>query len=209
MKKLLISLLIMLFPACLQAKDFSTTGHPKSRGLNMNLEYPNSWGFQEGKRPNTLGVFKEENQESTKEKEWSYANCALTIKSATQLTSLYGHKLTKDDWKDILESFNEEDMASIAFAELDGQGSLVQYKQTNFDRYPGIIIETKGNLERAGTKLSMHGNMYVIGVEEYMVFLICASSAFSQSLADERFEKKDKVTFGLIANSIIFPDQYK
>ena len=209
MKKILLCLLIMLFPACLQAKDFATTGNPKSHGLNMNLEYPNSWRFQEGKRPNTLGVFNEENQESTIKKDWSYANCGLTIKSAAQLTSLYGHKPTKNDWKDILESFDEEDLASIAFAELDGQGTLIKHTQTNFDRYPGIIIETKGNLERAGTKLSMHGNIYVIGVEEHMVFLICASSAFSQSLADECFEKKDKVTFSLIANSIIFPDQYK
>ena len=71
--KLLAILLIFISPTLLFAQSniqddyngflngeklkYSTNGHPKSQGLNIQLEYPNTWKKKEGVRPHIIQKF--------------------------------------------------------------------------------------------------------------------------------------------------------
>lgn len=205
LKTISICLFFIIIGWNCNAKTFSTAEHPKSKGIELNIEYPDYWIFASGKRPNTLATFTSDyNNETT---DYSNAVCVLTIKKFTDAEELLERTPTKSDWEEIIIYI--KDNTAIEFFESTYQNAKVlSSKMTYFDKQPGFIAEGTGLAVRSGQEMYAHGNIYFFGYENKVIAISCSAYAFTQETADKRFEI-EKQNFAFVANSIIVMNQYK
>lgn len=185
MRKLVFVLLSAFICLPTFANTFSSRGHYKSNGINIEISYPAGWSAAEGKRPHVVQVFRN-----------GYSQCSLTIVSVEQ-------KLSRKEWQSEFKAMTELDYRDIA----EELGNLVSYKKTEYEGYPGVLIESVGKKSRSGVDAYFRGLTHMFGYSDSMIFLQCFSFGSTQKAANAEFAHKisDFMNFG---NNIIIPDKY-
>jgi len=188
-------------------EKFTSNNHPKSKGLNLSIEYPTSWIKQEGKRPNVLQLIK------------SYdASCILTILIKDILTEMGMDKstLSKEDREYIFsdafanEMFNDVFTYDYGREYVDGMGleavSEYSYDKTKIDGQPAMLVKASGNLKRGIVDMRVFTINYLVVYENYLINLGFMINSYDENLPEEK--KKYEMLCELIASSLVITDKW-
>ena len=189
---------------------YRTKDHPKSKGLDFQIEHPRSWLSREGKRPNVVQFFKSNNGKGL-----VYASIVtrdlaeesrgvLTHEEIEVLKSLEGSKQLAS------EIFSEDDLREMAN---DMGMSNVRDIETNrivLDGWPGAVLSFVGDGQRVDITYTMYNRMYMAIYKKYMIFLNFQVVKLPQETDKEMNTKVSRVLplFHLIANSLVIQSQY-
>jgi hypothetical protein len=189
---------------------YRTKGHPKSKGLDLQVEYPKSWASKEGQRPNVIQLFSNDNgrgltsavimvRDIVKE-----ANGALSRSEVRQLQTREGVKrmasdvFTKDFAQGIAEGASMKKVRDLKSTEMV------------LDNWPGVEVTFNGAVQRLNLEFEAHCTTYVVLYENYMIFLqfIVAQmpGESERSLQDDI--RKFSPLFRSMANSLVIQSQY-
>lgn len=171
---------------------FSTKGHPKAKGVNLTIAYPNSWAAAEGERPNIVQKFVSEGGRGLE----------LAMIITKELPLPPGTVLTTEEAKELFtpSALREELPPGVVF---------VDARSTTIEAEPAGILECKMRTNRGGVELLMHAWMlnFLSGNTLVQVqFQVGGSAASEQDVA--RRMAKFKPLFSAMANSIVLPDKW-
>ena len=189
---------------------YRTNGHPKAKGLDVQIEYPKSWSLREGKRPNIIQFFRSNNGRGS----------AFTLILIKDLIDEAQGELTPRDIQILNTLEGSRELASEMFSEKNlreiakDTGMLnirsISTKRMVLDNWPGAMLEFTGDQRRLDIAMTMYNRMYIVLYKNYTIFLQC--QVFK--LPDETEETlKTKTTrfmplFDLMANSLVIQNQY-
>jgi hypothetical protein len=209
MKKILIQIVVLtLFPFALafavtptakefalgSLKKFSTVGHPKSKGINMVLSYPNSWLAEEGERPNIVQRFFSDGGRGLE--------AAFVITKKLELPS--GIVFSEND---LTELFTATELKTM----IPPGAAFIQARATKIEGLPAGIIEYSMRQERAGVTLDGQYISYMFIYGSTMVnlqFMVTLGQTTSPVVLARKMDEFRPLFF-LIANSIVLPDKWK
>ncbi|SMN12536.1 hypothetical protein SPBRAN_1495 [uncultured Candidatus Thioglobus sp.] len=191
-------------------KIYRTKGHSKSKGLDLQIEYPRSWSKREGKRPNVIQFFSSNNgrgpagalimtRDLVKE-----AQGELTRQEINSLQTLEGSKELS------LEVFSESSLIEMANGMGMSNVRSVNTKRIIIDRWPGAVLDFIGDAQRLDLNITMYSRVYIAMYKNYMIFLSCQVMKLPNETREESEIKISKFDplFRLMANSLIIQSQY-
>lgn len=172
---------------------FSTKGHPKAKGANFTIAYPNSWAAAEGERPNIVQKFVSEGGRGLE--------MAMIITKELPLPP--GTVLTNEDLKELLAPSELRGM-------LPAGAVLVDARSTEIEATPAGIVEYTMRADRAGMTLLIHAWTlnFLSGSTLVQVQFQVGGPAVGERDVARRMATL-KPLFTLMANSIVFPDKWK
>ena len=189
---------------------YRTKGHPKTKGLDVQIEYAKSWSLREGKRPNIIQFFRSNNARGP-------AFASILIKDIVDEAQ---GKLTRRDIQILNTLEGSRELASEMFSEKNlsemakDMGMLnvrnISTKRMVLDNWPGAMLEFTGDQRRLDITMTMYNRMYMVIYKNYTIFLQCQVL----KLPDETEKTlKTKTTrfmplFDLMANSLVIQSQY-
>lgn len=134
--------------------SFSSEGHPKAFGLNVEIEYPKNWIAKEGKRAHVTQKFIENNNK---------ANCMLLIKKSPLM-------LSRDEWNILTY-----DVESIKEGLIEEYNEIENIKiiPTKYENQPGNLIEYSMNMSRAGYTIFANCVQHVFYYRDNIIGLHC------------------------------------
>lgn len=145
---------------------FSTAGHQKSNGLNIEIYYPANWTHEEGIRPHIVQKFTDKNDN----------DCMLIVNDT-------GKTLSVKQWG------NEFKYMTVAdYREILKDGDVKSVKETQYEGLPGAVVEYELSQERAGIRLYITGLMHIFGYKNSLVLLQCASADLTKQGARKKFD---------------------
>lgn len=164
---------------------FSTNGHRKANGLNIELYYPAGWFHEEGVRPHIVQKFTD--------KSGDY--CMLIIVNT-------GHNLSAKQWDNEFRYMTTSDYRDI----LEG-GDVKSVKLTKYEGLSGALVQYELNKERAGIKLYASGLVHIFGYKNSLVLMQCAAADLTKQGAIKKYEavKMDFLSFG---NGLVLLNKY-
>ena len=187
MKSFLIAFSFLLFTFQCFAGVFSTAGHPKSNGINVEIHYSDKWTtLAEGKRPHIVQQFKDE----------QHNYCLLQIRDA-------GDFLSTKQWATEFQYMTPRDFQDIA-----GEGiNITNIKHVKYEDQAGVLMHIDTCMERVGVNLCMAGLMHMFGYKNSVILVQCLSAAPTKTQARLAFERA-LPDFMLFGNAIVLPDRY-
>ena len=162
----------------------SIKGHPNAKGVNLKLKKPNGWELKESNRPNIVKTFN-----------YKTNTYSLLIKENMMFISRSEAKELFGDDKYVNELILETSSSL-------GNMEILNFKIVSLDTYPALEYVVKGNKEQAGHNLKMIMKFWLIFYEDKIISLLGVS-------IDEQDFNSLEGLFDLIANSVIFPEQYE
>lgn len=175
-----------------QVSIYSSSKHPKAKGLALRIEYPASWQAKEGRHPNVV-------QNLVSEGGRGLEMCVITIRASPP-----GEPVTPAEIDEMLSPAGLRATAP--------QGAIIRSAQrTKINSLPAGMIRWASSAENAGVTIQQ---------ETLQVTVLCprhvASLTFSIGRRDEggaisalseftRFEK----LFQLMANSVVIENQWR
>jgi hypothetical protein len=167
-----------------QALRYASQGSSKARGLDFSLRYPRSWRAAEADRPNTVQNFVSA--------DGSGSNCNVVIRDSG-LNAAQTRTLVRTE---TIRSQLPEGTIFVA-----GQA-------TTLDARPAAEIQARQSINRAGTALEARMIMYLTTNGTNIFLLTCVAGGRTAAEADGRYSAYLPL-FRQIANSIVFPGQYR
>ncbi len=181
---------ILVFVCCLICLPafcgvFSTNGHKKANGLNIEVHYPSGWTNEEGIRPHIVQKFTDKNGDY----------CMLIIGNT-------GQKLSAKQWDNEFKYMTTSDHRDI----LEG-GDIKSVKQTKYEGLSGALVHFETSKERAGVKLYLSGLMHMFGYKDSIISMQCAAYDLTKQGARKKFEALsiDFLSFG---NGLVLLNKY-
>ncbi|MDP1948575.1 MAG: hypothetical protein Q8L77_13850 [Nitrospirota bacterium] len=173
---------------------FSTAGHPKSKGVNMVLSYPNSWLAKEGERPNIVQKFVSDGGRGLE--------MALIITKTIPVPA--GTVISESE---LIEFFTPAEMKGM----VPPDATFIHAKPTKIEGLPAGILEFSMRLERAGKTTDGQFISYIFIYGTTMVQLQCGISTDEPTTPGVLARQMDnfKPLFFLMANSIVLQDKWK
>jgi hypothetical protein len=173
---------------------FSTKDHPKSKGVNFQIEYPFSWKAREGVRPNIITLITGENGRGFENISLLVNELGISETEAEQISMVEIREIFQDNFVKELTPINSR---------------LISWDHIELDGLPGIAIVfdiERRQLDMDFISRNMH---YIIIYKNKMIFIqfsVSLDIAKSDHLND-RFDKF-KTLFRLVANSFVVQDQW-
>jgi|GEM_PF-1266698 len=159
---------------------FSSTGHQKSKGVNILFDVPKSFSEKEGKRPNTL-------------KQWTSQN-GWGLEIINIVINDFGVTPTEDDVKAYANDENE-----LAQSLMPGM-TLINTQFSYIENQPFITLVSQGEITRANATLEVVMAQSQIFYKDKLITLTCMSEPNRRS--------KIEALCNQIINSVVFPDLY-
>ena len=186
MKKLILLLLFIPLDSFSQLGEYYfSNGHPKSKGLNFQIKKPLGFEQSEADRPNIVQKWEKDKTDNNK-----YVSFMILVKKDNEIKSL-----SRNEWTQYLKyEGGVEDMVS-------GLQNSSNSKFFTIDNYPGVISDTTMTMERLDFEFTLYMTQITVFVESY-AFMFQLQSPL------KRNRDNNKRLLYLLANSIIFPDQY-
>ncbi len=177
-----------------ETKTISTKGHPKSTGLNVVVEYPNSWKASEGKRPHII--------------------FNLISKNGTGLEScnLWIRQLDVSSESKVLESELNEVFSAAGLESVTPEGSVfIEGTETKIDGERAGVIQFLTVHESAEISIFAINMQYLIYHNERFLMLLCAVADVSTTSPQVMLERYNdhRGLFTLIANRLVIQDKWK
>ncbi len=189
---------------------YLTVGHLKSKGIDLQVEYPKSWSSREGNRPNVIQFFSSNNGRGpayalvmTRDL-LAEAQDLLTSKEKAVLKTYEGSQALAD------EIFSKNSLREMA--EEVGLYNVREMKSKRIiiDRWPGAMLEFIGEQQRLDLVVTMYTRMYLAIYENYLITLHCQLGEFNGDIDNNLKQNISEYTplFHLMANSLIIQNQY-
>lgn len=165
---------------------FSTTGHEKANGLDIEVHYPENWIVKEGIRPHIVQRFTDQNG--------NY--CQLQINPIGQV-------LSKEEWDELIKNSTKSDWVEL----LGSTYNILSMKHTKYEGLDGVMFKTELVGERAGKTIYGLGIMHILGYKDSWIMFGCMAGGLSKQVAEQKFEavESDFVRFG---NGLVILDKY-
>ena len=189
---------------------YRTGGHPKAKGLDVQIEYPKSWSSREGKRPNIIQFFGSNNGRGS-----AYASLLvrdlsneigkeLTPEEVVSLKTLEGSK------EAAVEIFSDANMREMATGMGMNNIQGIAVKRLIVDRWPSGLLTFIGDRQQLDMVFTAYNHLYLILFKNYLVFV---QFQVAEKPSDTREDFNAKISiivplFRLMANSIIIQSQY-
>jgi len=173
-------------------KTYRTKDHPKAKGIDFQINIPQSWSQKEGERPNIVQKFRSENGKGLVS--------VMLLVNDFPLESDY--KITD---KELDELFSYDGLKEF----VPERGRYISGKPIIIDSFKGGLLEFEQTVERLDMQIKIRGINFITLIDNKMIFVQCMLSGFpgKNNLNDER--DKFQTLFRLIGNSIIIQNQYK
>lgn len=164
---------------------FSTNGHVKANGLNLQVHYPSGWSHEEGIRPHIVQKFTDKNGDY----------CMLIIGNT-------GQKLSARQWDNEFKYMTISDYKDM----LEG-GDVKSVKQTKYEGLSGALVQFEMSKERSGIKVYLAGLMHIFGYKDSIISMQCAAGDLTKQGARKKFEalSVDFLSFG---NGLVLLNKY-
>lgn len=170
-------------------KVFRTKGHPKAKGVDLQIRHPISWRPREGERPNIIQKFTSENGRG--------------LEMVMLMVKDIGYTPSKQE---INTLFSEHGLKEM----LPDGAKLISAKPIVLDNHKGgmIIFEQTG--QRLDITLTMRSLQFVTIRGSKMIFVQCMVTALPGKEAElkKRYSRFEPL-FRAIANSFVIQEQYK
>jgi len=164
--------------------DFiSINGHPKAKGVNLQLKQPIGWKLEESDFPNIVIKF-----------------CYKTnsyIVNVKDNVSFFSRK----EAKELLSDSEYINNLMFEYSSVLKQSEILNHKIVTVDRYPALEFTIRGNHERTGIEIRIIMKSWMILYEDKIILLQCGGE-------DGKEFKTLENLYNLITNSVIFPEQY-
>ena len=189
---------------------YRTNGHPKAKGLDVQIEYPKSWSLREGKRPNIIQFFRSNNGRGS-------AFISIVIKD---LIDEAQGELTPWDIQTLNTLEGSRELASEEFSEKNLEGMVkgsgmfnirtINTKRMVLDKWPGAMLEFTGDGQHLDLTVTMYNRMYIVIYKKYMIFLHCQVGKLPDETEETLITKTTRFMplFDLMANSLVIQSQY-
>jgi len=192
MKNLLFTLtLLVSFSSCVQ-NTINVNSHPKSKGLNFSIKEPSKFQRNDGKRPNILYNWVK-NQTDLENR----ITISVAIKKMPKEM-----EMSKKEWKDYLKF---EGGINDLTAGLD---NVNKQKYIVIESYPGIIFNYSNETQRMEYVRKTNNKCMMLFIDNN-AFVLSMSTGVDPSLKGRKKTNLNEEMFFSMANSIVFPDQYK
>ncbi len=173
---------------------FSTAGHPKSKGINMALSYPNSWKAKEGERPNIVQKFVSDGGKGLE--------MAFIVTKSLPHSS--GTTISENEMKELYTPTEMKNMVPPG-------ARFIAAKPTKIESLPAGILEYSMRQERAGVTIDSQFISYSFIYGTTVVQLVCAVTVGPATTPGALSQKMEdfKPLFLLMANSIVLQNRWK
>ena len=171
-------------------QTYNSLAHPKSRGLNIQLEVPASWTGSEARRPNII-------------RQWQ----SIAGSGADFIMLLvYPTNGVTVDIDTVRSMINDTDMQ-----EMIPEGSLLlEYGYINIERQPGYYQDLKMKQDRVDISMLVYMRIYTLYYNDHSISIQC--STFGMHDEDENLSIRFELIKPLclqVANSVVLLDIYK
>ena len=189
---------------------YRTKGHPKAKGLDLQVEYPKSWSLREGNRPNVIQSFSSNNGRGP----------VYTLIMTRDLIKEAQGELTREEIAALEIPEGSQELSSELFSDSSLREMANSMGMTNvrdittkrivLDRWPGAMLEFIGDGQRLDITITMYNRMYIAIYKNYMVFLQCQVVKLPDDTEDILKNRISKFAplFHLMANSLVIQSQY-
>ena len=174
-------------------RTFRTENHPKSKGIDFQIEYPMSWTTKEGIRPSIIQNIKSDNG-------FGASSIMLMVKD---IPLFNGRKLT-----------NKEKTLMFAPSEVknlvpDG-ATFISAKPIVLDAQKGAMLVYDEIVERVDLKMRVRSVQFLTIYDDKMIIINCLTGNVGEPLTklNERYKKLEPL-FKYVANSFVIQSQYK
>ena len=200
---LVVSWLAAATPAAAQATRFpggegirtlDTSGHPKAKGLELQVSFPQSWAIEEAKRPNSVAI-------ATSEGGRGLESCVIGVHTTQQLGWPAGRARGET-----VRSFTEPTRLRQVAADM--QADYLDGGPANLEGLPARWVASVPKVSRDGSDVVFPSVTYQVLLQYWMLSLTCGTGARSREAALTRF-KQQELLFRLIANSMVLPQRWR
>ena len=194
MKKIILFLIVFLCEFNCFANTFSTKGHPKAQGLNIQINYPDGWEPEETETPIHIQRF-------VKDKNL----CSLIIQRGDRMLLQQMSELVYQNYQDYIDIFVKDQMKEPFVR----QFMILKHTPIVHDGQQGMITETFTQRD----KYNIIVNSYCYDTEfifndAFVQLHCCSFGTEPPDVIKERFEK-NKHDFVLFRDGLIFSDKRK
>jgi len=189
---------------------YQTYGHPKAKGIDLQIELPKSWSSREGNRPNVIQFFSSNNGRGP-----AYAlimtrdlmedvQGLLTYEESNALKTYEGSK------EIAAELFSPGSLSEMADEMGMSNVREITSKRIIMDRWPAAMLEFIGERQRLDFVTTMYSRIYFVIYENYLITLHCQIGVLPAETDSELRAKITKYSplFHAMANSLIIQNQY-
>ncbi|MBN2182244.1 MAG: hypothetical protein JW715_10045 [Sedimentisphaerales bacterium] len=174
-------------------EKYSTKSHPKSEGLDISLEYPQSWRMEEGERPHIVQKFIGSSSGDL------VPSCLILIRDQPLFLKLFPSKGLSD------VMFTQENLKEM----IPESGIFIESEQTEYDGQRGAWMTYIIRNERAGMSVETYMLQHMFLYSGKLVLLQCSVSGITEDkeLLEDAFNSYLPV-FQMMANSIVIQDKW-
>lgn len=171
---------------------YSIKSHPKSEGLDISIEYPQSWRSEEGIRPHIVQKFTGNSTAGIS------LSCILLVRKLPTWASIF----LKGEIAENMLSEGLQDMLPTNAQFIDGS-------QTKIDGEPGAWVKYYYETESAGIRAGIHCLQYVLFFRGKMFITQCfvGGIAEDKELLQDAFNSYLPV-FQMMGGSIVIQDKW-
>lgn len=176
------------------SQTLDTTGHPKAKGVGMQIDFPASWSIEEARRPNTVAIAVSQGGRGLE-------NCVVTVHSVDQL-----------GWdRAVVAAETSQSFATpvrLQRVAKDNGGRLLAGGAANIEGYPSRWVEVMPDVTRDGRGFTPF-LLYQILYKDRVIGLLCGAGATEADEALAKFRRLSGTTFRLVVNSILIPERWR
>jgi len=173
---------------------YFTKEHSKAKGINISIEYPQSWTASEGERPSIVQKF------SADASDGRTKGCIILIKDMPKnLSTIPNEEISK-------EAFSEQSLKDM----IPPGATFVNGQPTKYDGQPGAWIVYSIDMERAGMTVRMHTLQQIFIYKGKMIIIQCSVGGLLQP--DDGLNSlfvQYLPLFQQIGNSVIIYDKWE
>ncbi len=158
--------------------------HPKAKGVNMRIRYPNGWSVEDRDSPHIVKQFKYRD---------NFYMITITD-NYTFISRNQAKELLSDD--EFVDGYIAESCSFL------NNYQVLNDRIVTIDTYPTVELTVKGHNERSGIDINMIMKSWVIMYEDKVITL----QAFSTN--EKEFSSLESL-YHMITNSVDFPDIFK
>ena len=152
-------------------KYYRTKGHPKSKGLDFQIEYPMSWSSWEDEKPDIIQSFGSNNGRGPLYASIIAKNFAQDMKDSLSPRELYALATLSGSEK-IADEFFSDWKLNFMISEM-GVKNVREFNTSRIiiSNYPGVIVGYVGTIQRMEQTQIIHRLWYIVIYKKYMVTL--------------------------------------
>ncbi len=174
-------------------RKYSTLGHPKAKGLHLEIKVPMSWVSREGRRPNIVQFF---------EAKYGGEDPAMIV-MVRDFPAPVGGRVTQ---KDIDSLFSIDQLKDF----IPDEATLLESKPIVWEGQKGGMWVYEMSGDRLDIKVIMRTMQYLTIYNNRMISLQFSTGGLPEKRKDWVAEfEKNRPLFNLIANSLVIMDKYK